>query len=168
MKKLITVTAGLFVLQSCIEDFNVDLPIQQTLLVVDAAITDQAKQQVVSIRLNQPAFDVNKPKAVLDATVEILIDNKERIRLVDRQKTGDYFLPNGFKPQINTDYKLLITTKEGKNYESNNERLTTTPKIKDLRIEFVPPKKGNGLTVPGHQLLLDLASMGETRSLSNL
>jgi hypothetical protein len=156
MKKLITVTAGLFILQSCIEDFSVDLPIQQTLLVVDAAITDQAKDQSVSLRLNQPAFDANKPKAVLDATVEILINNKDRVRLVDRKKTGDYFLPNGFKPQINTDYKLLIITKEGKKYESSSERLTTTPKIKDLRIEFVPPEKGNGLYIPGyHYIYLD-------------
>jgi hypothetical protein len=156
MKKLITVTLGLFILQSCIEDFKVALPIRQTLLVIDAAITDQAKDQSVSLRLNQPALNATKPEAVLDATVEIIINDKEKIKLIDRQKTGDYFLPSGYKLQTNTDYKLSVTTKEGKRYESNNERLTPTPKIKDLRVEFKAPEKEKGFYGNGfHQIYID-------------
>jgi hypothetical protein len=92
----------------------------------------------------------------LDAIVEIVVNGKDKIQLIDRQKTGDYYLPTGFKPLVNTDYKLFITTKDGKKYESSNERLTTTPKIRDLRVEFKPPEKVKGSYVNGyHQIYLD-------------
>ncbi len=157
MKKLIAVTLLFALFQACIEDFDVNLPIRQKLLVVDGSLTDQSKDQFVSIQMNEPALSVTKPTVVLDATVEVIVNNKDRIRLTDKLKNGRYYLPVEFKPQVNTDYKLSITTKEGVKYESSNERMTATPKIDDLKIEFKPAerKEGTGqFTTAFHQIYI--------------
>ncbi len=145
------------ILLACVEDFKADFPIKQVLLVVDGSITDQPIEQFVSLKINQPFFDETNVNAVLDAKVEVVVNDKERIRLDDKFKNGEYYFPIGFKPQANTNYRLEIITKEGKKYISSDEKMTPSPKIENLRVEFENDgiSKGNDFFDPTHAIYLD-------------
>jgi hypothetical protein len=157
MKKLITVMTIVGLLQACVEDYKAEYPIKKRILIVEGSITDQPIDQFVSLQLAEPNFDEVKTSSVLEAIVEVLVNNKDKIKLIDKNKEGKYYFPNGFKPQINTNYKLQIITKEGIKYESSNEMMTASPKIDDLNVVFEEEglPKGNDVKDPAHFIYLD-------------
>ncbi len=156
MKKLITGVLLFGLLQACIEDFRVTFPIKESILIVEGTLTDQPIEQFVSLKTTQTRLDSAKFFPVLDASVEIRIDDKDGILLVDKFKKGEYYLPINFKPKPKTNYKLRITTKEGKKYESSNEMLAISPKIENAKIIYQNDGilKGN-VFEPAHYIYID-------------
>jgi hypothetical protein len=156
MKKLITVILFFGLLQACIEDFRIKFPVKENILIVEGILTDQPGEQFVSLKATQNRLDSAKFFAVLNANVEILVDDKERILLIDKFKNGEYYLPINFKVKTNTSYKLKITTLDGKKYESTNEMLTASPQMENVRIVFEAQGILKGIVKePAHFIYID-------------
>jgi hypothetical protein len=143
--------------QACVAVFEVELPITQRIFIVDGSITDEPIDQSITLRVTDPKINQLTALIVRNATVEVQVNDKELIKLTDRNNTGIYYFPEGYRLAYNTNYKLKIKTQDGKQYESTNESMVRGPKIEKLYYEFkndgIPT--GNNSTNPAHFIYLD-------------
>lgn len=108
------------------EDFN-------NILIVEATITDELKQQQV---LLSRAFELDSmgPAPEYNANIVVNTDGGNQY-LFNEIEPGIYRSINAFNAQPNINYQLSITTQDGRNYISSSETLTGSTKIDELYIE---------------------------------
>jgi hypothetical protein len=157
MKKIILLLLCYILFQACVTEFEVELPITQQLFIVDGSITDEPIDQYITLRITDPNFSKISALVVRNAIVEVQVNDKELIKLTDRNNEGIYYFPIGFRPTYNTNYKLKIKTEDGKQYESTNESMVQGPKIDKIYAEYKNDeiKIGNNQKIPAHVIYLD-------------
>lgn len=106
------------ILQSCIDPFNPRLKDFQSLLVVDALVTDDETSYYV--KLNRTIEKIkDEPEKVTGAIVTIT-DDEGNSTLLTEVIDGSYMTDrNSFRGVAGRNYRLHISTKEGQVYESD-------------------------------------------------
>jgi len=116
-------------LVSCVEEFMFENETFEYLLVVDATLTDEVKHHEIYIN-RAHKFEALEPNKVTGATVKIIGNNTTY--LFEEKVSGTYVSLDSFSAQPNITYHLEITTKNGNNYTSSTNQLTTKTNIDNL------------------------------------
>ena len=139
--------------QGCREPFNVEVPSGNSLLVVDAMITDQPGPYMVKLSrssaLNSTDFPAESGAVV---TLESTSGEEE---VLEEAMDGYYFTSeNGIKGIIGEQYRLSIQTGDQVTYQSDWELLKRTPAIDSVYFIYQEQDSRDGL-LQGMQTFVD-------------
>ncbi|HLF52210.1 DUF4249 domain-containing protein [Flavobacterium sp.] len=144
MKKIIFIkTLTLLLLSilivSCTEPYALQTNTFEEAIVVEASITNEFKKQEIKISRTY-RFEENGPTFETGATVIITDDQGNTYDFEEQSEM--YISTSEFQAVPDRQYKLNITTADGKTYQSNNQTLTTANQIESLIPTVVT--KGDG------------------------
>ncbi len=141
LKKIaILVFAPIVLLSGCIEPFDAEIVDFESAIVVEATITDEVKvQQVFLTRTFE--FDVDGPSAEQNANVRVT-DGSGNTFVFQEVEPGLYESEQPFAAQSGRNYRLLINTNDGRTYSSDEEVLSSTTQIDDVRAERITNDDG--------------------------
>lgn len=121
-------------LSGCIEPFDAKFEDFESVVVVEATITDKlVRQQIFLTRTFE--FDSNGPSPETNANVSV--EGGGNVFVFQETTPGLYISTQTFAAQPNTDYQLYIDTQNGRSYSSAQMRLTQATQIDDLRAERI-------------------------------
>lgn len=143
---------------SCIEEYKIDNIQSSPLFVVDGSITDEAEEQVLNLTYSS---SISEPNYLPVKNAEVMVVDKagnifnfkETIdRGVYLGKVGQEYLIPG------NAFKLFISTKDGKDYESSFEEITKCNAVDSVYYEINQNslKSGNGASRSGITFFVDL------------
>lgn len=133
------------VFTSCAENYALQSDTYEEALVVEATITNELKTQEIKLSKTARLEDTGIENET-GATV-IVKDNLGTVYPFI-EKDGIYVSENPFQAAPNTIYTLEIKTRDGKVYESSNEKLTTENPIIDVTPAVVTDsKEGRGVQI---------------------
>lgn len=135
-KYLFHIVFGLLTLINlgCVEEIDLLTETEfQDALVIEATITNELKQQVIKLSRSYP-LEVSGPSPESNATVKV-IDGAGNAISFSESESGIYLSNQPFAAQPNIDYRLEITTSNGKSYGSTTMQLTPQTPIGDLYVE---------------------------------
>ncbi|WP_299535308.1 DUF4249 domain-containing protein [Ulvibacterium sp.] len=128
------------ILGGCIEPFSPEIPPSDSLLVVDATLTNELKNHEVF--LSRSTQGDNEPKVESNAAVRIVDDNQQQYPFTETD-AGTYVSDVMFGAQPNQSYRLLITTADGREYASSPTELPPlTAEITDVYAERTTTDSG--------------------------
>jgi hypothetical protein len=135
----------ILIISGCTETLNLQTDTYKEALVVEATITNELKKQEIKITKTSQ-FEDNEIKPETGAIV-IVHDDKGNVYPF-QEVDGKYISQTEFKAEPNTQYGLDIFTKEGKNYKSSNEVLTSESQIQSITPKVVVDKdNGRGVQI---------------------
>jgi hypothetical protein len=162
-KKLILVIGVTSIFfQGCVYDFYPKLSKYDNALVVYGAITNENGPH--EIKLSR-STTINGYSTVPEtgATLTINDNRGNTIQLTD-QGNGLYNTPQTFAGEIGVKYKLSITLKNGKKYESDFVQLMDVPDLTNLRAELgVKQATQTSKEAPGYQFYIDMDASKTTQ-----
>ncbi|RKN78544.1 DUF4249 family protein [Ulvibacterium marinum] len=124
----------------CTEPFSPDIPFSDSLLVVDATITNELKNHEVF--LSRSTQGDEEPDLESNATVRIVDDSQQQFSFTETE-TGTYVSDVMFGAEPNRSYRLLITTASGREYASSPAVLPPqTTEIADVYAERTTTESG--------------------------
>lgn len=126
---------------SCIEEIGLNTKNFESLLVIEARITDEVKQQEIFISRTF-RFEEEEPSLVSNADVVLLADGSVYANF-EETSTGIYTSTFAFAVQENVDYSLNIQTQDGKSYTSTTTKLPGTAEIESVNAEASQDSFGN-------------------------
>ncbi|MEM1336117.1 MAG: DUF4249 domain-containing protein [Bacteroidota bacterium] len=132
-KKYGLLSAGLLglLLYSCVEQFEAETREFESILVVDARITDELKQHQVLLHRTF-RFEEANPVPEMGATVRIVDDQGTTYGFAETE-AGIYQANSEFAAQTGRTYTLQIVTASGDNYASEATPLPANIPITDMR-----------------------------------
>lgn len=128
---------SLLALSSCTDVIEVDLDEGQSVLVVDAFLTNMPGEQVIKLRYTDPYFSNEFSPTATGATVVVSDNQGNDFTFTDEDNDGNYtwFLGNMIAfGNIGRDYTLTITL-EGKTYVASSS-MNPVPPIDSISTEF--------------------------------
>jgi hypothetical protein len=126
----------LFALDACVERLDVPVVTPEPALVVDGLITDEAGPHVVSLYLSsKPNIDLPAVVRVKGATLSIS-DDLGNVEPLLENADGNYQTSPAFQGVVGRSYRLSITTKDGKQYESDLQQMAPAGTIEDMYFEY--------------------------------
>lgn len=153
-KPILQLTFGLLVLQGCIEPFEAATLDFEGALVVDARLTNEARQHQVLLSRARP-FEAEGAVPERGAVVTMLEDSGTSYAF-EEVTPGQYVSTAVFGAQENRSYQLRITTANGSSYSSTTETMPENVPIADLEIR----RETNDLGEDGVAVFLDNSSLG--------
>jgi hypothetical protein len=129
------------ILEGCTEPFSPDIPFSDSLLVVDATLTNELKNHEVFLSRSTQGDD--EPSVESNATVRIVDDNQQQYPFTETDP-GTYVSDLMFDAEPNRSYRLLITTASGREYASSPVILPQTTEIADVYAERTTTDSGLG------------------------
>ncbi len=124
-----------FTISTCTEPFEIEDDTFENILVVNAILTDEVKQQEV---LLSRTFSLKAEESELsterNATVKV-VDDLQNEYIFQETDPGKYVSTAIFSAQPGRTYQLLINTNDGKSYTSNPETLPQSVQIDNLYAE---------------------------------
>lgn len=129
-----------FATQGCIEEFVPEIERLETLLVVEALLTDIPKYHEVKLT-RVFAFEEAEPKRERSANVHIL-DSQGTEFPFEETDPGVYRSQTSFAAQQNSSYQLKITTADGKKYSSEEVILIENIPVGEVRAERIVNDNG--------------------------
>lgn len=135
---------------SCVEEINFVETEEsfESILVIDAAITNELKQQEVLLSRTY-AFEEDGPNPESGAT--IYLEGNQEIFNFTETETGLYKSDLTFSAQENVDYKLIVKTNNNRVYKSTPMQLTASTEIDNLYAE----REYNDYGVNGMSIYVD-------------
>lgn len=143
------ILCGLF---SCVEEIELDTKNFESLIVIEANITDELKIQEVLISRTF-RFEEDGPSKESNATVVLQANGVDVMQFVEVEP-GRYVSSTSFAAQPNIEYSLIIQTQDGRNYTSSSSQLVGAANIETLRVEASEDSFGN----PGVAVLANATS----------
>ena len=135
MKRLKYIWILFFTTQGCIEEFQAETQALETLLVVDALITDELKRHEVELT-RVSAFEEEDPSVEGGASVQI-VDSQGTIFRFTETEPGLYRSETAFAAAQDRTYSLEISTVDGKEYKSRAVRTPNSVPIGDVKAERI-------------------------------
>ncbi|UJH66639.1 DUF4249 domain-containing protein [Allomuricauda sp. SCSIO 65647] len=135
--------------QSCVEPFEAATEDFESVLVIDALITNELKYQQINLSRTF-RFEEEEAGGEVGATVRVLDDMQNEYVFVENNP-GQYVSEVMFAAQPNVSYQLSITTREGGVYESTPVVLSKNTPIDDLYASV----ETNDQEVEGVAILVD-------------
>ena len=120
--KIIFLLIFSFILNSCTEPYALQTNTYEEALVVEATITNELKKQEITltktVRLEETEIQIEKGAEVYITDNSGMIYNFE-------EEDGRYISTTEFQVIPDVTYRLSITTKDGRSFESTSEKLPT-------------------------------------------
>jgi hypothetical protein len=144
---------------ACVEPFDLKLNLTQTLIAVDGNLTDQPDLSYVKIRKFTPSSSSASSGTfsnVNNAQVWVEVNGSERVRVYHTMQ-GNYSFPKGFKAEEGKSYQLIFRLAEGKEYQSDVQKIKKVTPIKKIYQRHVDggiPVRD--ITAEGHKIFIDL------------
>ena len=139
---LLTLISFLFLSLSCREEIALETETFESVLVVEATITNELKFQEINL---SRTFILESSEPVLENNATVYIeDNAQNIITFNQNLDGIYVSNIEFQAQPERVYKLNVTTAIGENYQSNATTLTPEASITNLYAELI---NGEDITV---------------------
>ncbi len=129
-KKILIAVAWGILCVSCVEPFGIQsLGFHET-VVVEGRLTDEQKRHYVKLSYTRPV-DEDAPRPIAGATVwaEDAVGN--RIDFIE-SSSGLYETSPDVAGVAGNSYRLIFTTSNGKQYQSETQRLTASPPIDSI------------------------------------
>ena len=147
---LLIISPGLY---TCIDPYNPNLQSYESLLVVDALVTDEFVSNTV--RLSRTFQNQSEePEMVSGAEVHI-IDDAGNIAEFFEASPGIYLSPD-FIGEIGTTYVLHIITPDGHEYESDPSHMSQVPEIDSIYFAYDTDFNNTGnVELEGIRLFVD-------------
>ena len=145
----------IFSLSACIEEFEAETQGLETLLVVDALITDVSKNHEIQIS-RVFALEAEAPTPELGATVSVF-DDQGGVYPFQETQPGLYVAQSAFATVPGRSYQLRITTTDGKSYGSTEVRAPENVPVGDINPQRIINDEGQ----EGVGVFLDYPSNGE-------
>ena len=127
----------IMLLTTCLDQVNLDQIAQESVLVVDAMITDQPVRQRVMLSRTVPLNSSSTNNPEQGAKIMLFDDNNFEFEFIEINP-GTYESPVVFGASMDRQYHLEITTQDGELYISDPSQIITTPPIDSLYMEFEP------------------------------
>ncbi len=144
---------GIFLmLLSCVEEIELNTKNFESLIVIEANMTNEVKQQEVNISRTF-RFEEEGPSKETNATVVLLADGSPFVNFVEIEP-GRYVSSQVFAVQNNIEYTLNVQTQDGRNYTSSSSQLPETGQIQDIAVQASEDSFGN----PGVSILTNTTS----------
>jgi hypothetical protein len=125
----ILVVATVLFFSSCEKVVQVDVPEGETLLVIDAWLTNKPGNQTIRLTTTAPVFSSGSTPAALGATVIVKdLNNGKSYSFIENAGTGNYIYTPTFNDTFNIvghQYELVVNYK-GNSYKSTSTSYTTT------------------------------------------
>lgn len=145
---------------SCIEPFDLVSISDRSSIVVDAAISDEAKTHVIKLSESFPV-DTSLNKPIIGAQVWIEDQNGNREDLRSASVPGDYLTSDSFQAQPGTDYVLHVILPDGEKLISRTERLPEQVTLDNIYGRYVAiPSNEEAGEDRGVQFFVDASSEG--------
>lgn len=147
MKKILSIVLLSLGLFSCEEVIDLDVKDGVNQLVVDAWLTDQAKEQKITLTISQPYFEESAAKPALGAEVVVYNQDSTAHVFTDTDKDGVYtYKPQSGKFLKENEQVALYVKYENEEYYSLS-KLKRVPKIDSVGYEvfsfpITPPNGG--------------------------
>jgi hypothetical protein len=157
LKYLLLFLLGL--IQGCVERYEPNISKYESLMVVDAILTNQAGSAHVTLSKTYP-YNKDVDTYIDDALVKLIDENGIEYAFLN-EKQGSYILADSlFEARVGEKYKIYIETPDGTVCESTYETITQPVAIDSIYYEFVDSDddKSKGL-----QILMDVKN-NENRS----
>lgn len=153
MSKYIAIFIFSLALWSCIEPIEIEVSDQTDFLVVDGLMT--TGKDPFQVKLSRSSsLDTNGFRLEQNAIVHIEAEGGERVNLTE-QEDGVYLSAgSGLEGIVGKQYRLLISTNEGKDYASEWVSLKETPSIDSVYFRYEEVPTEDGLS-KGMQIYLD-------------
>ena len=149
MKKMhkyrILLLAMFFLCFDCIEEIELKTQDFESVLVVEATITNEFKFQEIKISRTH-LLEANEQIPENNANVTV-IDNQGNTYNFTQNTEGTYISDIEFEASPNAIYTLLITTNDGMQYSSSETNLTPNAEISNLYAELTNDTNGQKVTV---------------------
>ncbi|MEP6930709.1 MAG: DUF4249 domain-containing protein, partial [Flavobacterium sp.] len=148
--KTIVLALFCFSIGSCTEQYAFQTNIFESILVVQANITNELKKQEIKITRSY-RLEENVPTPEKGAIVYVSDNDNNTYEFEFEEFSGLYVSKNPFQAITGKLYQLNITTKDGKSYSSETETLTTVNEIQvEPKVETIDGQKGVQIVVTSH------------------
>lgn len=137
---------------SCVEEIELNTKNFESLIVIEASITNEVKQQEVYISRTF-RLEEDSPSKESNATVVLLADGSPFVNFFEIEP-GRYVSSTAFAAQANVVYTLSVQTQDGRNYISSSSELPETGEIQDITVQTSEDSFGN----PGVSILTNSSS----------
>lgn len=117
---------------SCVEEIPLENESFESILVIEATITNEYKQQ--EILLSRSYMFDSIPIKESNATVRV-VDDATNTYTFTEAEPGVYKSQTAFAAQPNRNYSLSVVTSDGREYSSTNKLLTPSTSIDNLYVE---------------------------------
>ena len=114
---------------NCTEPYALQTNTYEEVLVVEATITNEFKNQEVTLSVTSP-LEVKEQIFVTGA--EVIVSDNQGNKYNFEEIGAKYISKNAFQAYPDREYKLTINTKNGKSYESTTETLSPVNPLKDV------------------------------------
>lgn len=131
-----------FSLMSCVEEIELRTQDFESIIVFEANITNEFKQQEVFISRTF-RFEDDGPSKETNADVRVLSNGSPFADFIEIEP-GRYLSRQPFAAQENISYSLEVTTQDGRNYISEPSQLPGVAEIESMSVE--PSQDGFGNT----------------------
>ncbi|WP_373517043.1 DUF4249 domain-containing protein [Pricia sp.] len=134
-------------LYSCVEPFDAETGTFESVIIIEATLTDEMKTQQITLTRASP-LEGDATVAESNAQVSIIDDSKNEY-VFRETAPGVYTSANEFAAQPNQGYQLFVTTNNGRSYVSSSSRLTIqdTDEIDELYAERTNDTGNEGISI---------------------
>ncbi|PHN03547.1 DUF4249 domain-containing protein [Flavilitoribacter nigricans] len=156
MKKCIYFVLLALSVYSCVEPYEPEVGEYDSTLVVDGIFTDGEDTSTVLLSRSY-AYSGGAPELVVGATVAVEDEQGNRIEFTETSPGKYQNDPAVVSGRAGVNYRLLVITPEGNQFESDWETLKSSPPIKDVYYQYEERERDNPDLFPfkGIQLYLD-------------
>ncbi|HCQ12339.1 DUF4249 domain-containing protein [Flavobacterium sp.] len=128
-----------FSLISCVDPYQLQTSNFEEAIVIEATITNELKKQEVLISKTY-RLEENEPILVSNASVTVSdnLGNQYNFEEAD----GKYISTTEFRAENDRQYKLNITTSDGKSYSSTTQKLTAVNELENITATVITNLEG--------------------------
>jgi len=153
LKLLLQYSLVLILLHNCREPFDVEVPAGNSLLVVNAMITDQPGPYMVKLSRSSPLGSFDFPAEI--GSVVTIESASGEIETLEEAHDGYYFTSEGgIRGAVGEQYRLSIQTRNEETYQSDWKLLKQSPPIDSVYSTFRQQATVDGF-VEGVQTFVD-------------
>lgn len=142
MKKFtFIVILGSMIMSSCEDKIDVDLPVGEVRLVIDALYTNEQKEQSILLTTTSPYFEDGATPRESGATVYLVTDLGDTINFPEDNARPGYYVSNT-PAEEGRSYTLHIRSSEGDIFESYPEKANRNSPIDSIYFIEEPEDRG--------------------------
>lgn len=141
-------------ISACVEPFTPEVSNYENLLVVEAFLSDDARNQEIILSRSYP---IDTTRVHYETGAGVWLEYASGNQIVFRETKPGHFTPGaGFRPETGTSYTLVIATANGNLYKSDPVTMKKTPPVTGVYFEreTITSNKTGGLD-EGFQVYLD-------------
>lgn len=134
MKKYTLYILVFILFTSCVEEIDLQNFASETILVVEANLTNEIKHHSVKLSRSTPLDSISLMYET-NAIVRIK-DDQQNVYQFTEMNNGVYTSTQAFKAEINTLYTLEIKTADGETYTSSPQKFDAVNEIDDVKFKI--------------------------------